>query len=288
MNRSSAFGLPSFHFQRAGGRLQVRKPRRKIPLRFRLVAALLGGTALFFLAAYEIHGFLISWPRLEVRDVRILCGDPGVRALIEDKLAGARWGNILLLDLGSIRTSVEEISWVKHTRVRKQFPSAVIVEAAPRRPAVLVERGAILLVDRDGAVLEPSSREARPDLPLVTDAGGFARDFEARVRLAVACLEDLPAEDRARIDRLDVTDLMDVVLTFKGSPTRLRLGDAQFGARTAEYLRNKDRWEREFGELESVHLWFADRVILKPVRPAGAGIPAPRGNPAAPRMKEAE
>lgn len=276
MNRMSAFGFPSFHFQRAGGRLQVRKPRRKIPLRLKLIAALLGGTALFFLAAYEIHAFLISWPRLDVRDVRILCGDPGVRALVHDKLAGACWGNILLLDLGSVRSSVEEIPWVKHTRIRKQFPSAVIVEAAPRRPAVLVEREGILLVDREGVVLEASSREARPDLPLVTDAGGFARDFEAKVRLAAACLEDLPAEDRARVDGLDVTDLMDVVLTFRGSATRIRLGDRLFGERTAEYLRNKDRWESRFGELESVHLWFADRVILNPVRTAGGGAPAPR------------
>ncbi len=269
MNRAATPGAPfAPNFRRASGRAGVRKPVKKVRLRFRHVLLLLGGTALFFVAAYETYSFVIGWPKLAVRTVEVVCADSRVGGLVSQAAAEARWGNILALDLDSVRREVQTIPWVREARVRKIFPSTLAIDVEPRRPAAWMRAETDVLLDAGGYPIETGVREARPELPLLTEEGRFAAEREDKVRRAFACLDDLSPEVRARIDFLDCTEPADIVIRFREDPTLVHLGDGGFGARAAEYLAGKAGWERTFGPLEYVYLWFADRVILKPVLPA--------------------
>lgn len=264
MNDTPSRTPHSVHFQRGAGRASLRKPGKKRALRAAHVLLILVGAALFFLAAYETFAFVITWPKLAVQDIRVACTDPRVKGLVSAAVATARGGNLLLLDMDRVRLDIEAVSWVKEARIRKIFPAALAVEAVLRRPAALVERETVLLIDDEGHVIESASREAQPELPLFVDEGRFLDGFKDKIGRAFACLADLPPEVRARVDVIDVSVPYDLVLRLRGSLTRLRLGDDLYGFRTSVYLEGKDRWEREFGELDTVILGLADRIVLQP------------------------
>ncbi len=269
-------GPVPLHFKRGGGSTRIKKPVHKFPLRTRHALYVLGGSALFFFAAFELYSFVITWPKFDVRSIRVACSDPSVRSLVQETAGAARWGNILLLDLNRARRDVEAIPWVKEARTRKVFPSSLAIEVVPRRPAALLEKDSLFLVDEEGAIIEQAGRTALPDLPLVTDAGRFVLDYDLKIKRAFACLNDLPAAVRARVDSLDLSDPSDVVLRFRGSRTRLFLGDDLYAARVADYLQRRDVWEREAGELDYVILWFEDRLVYRAF-PAEAASPVPSG-----------
>ena len=262
MTRPSDSGFT--RFQRGEGRARVKKPARKFPLRARHVLLLLGGSALFFFAAFELYSFVITWPKFDVHSVLVACPDASVRSLVQESADAASWGNILLLDLNRARRDVESIPWVKEARTRKVFPSGLAIDVIPRRPAALLEKDSLFLIDEEGAIIEQAGRTALPNLPVLTDTGRFAADGEFKVRRAFACLNDLPAGVRERVDALDLSDPSDIVLRFHGSRTRLFLGDAQYAVRVADYLERKEAWEREAGELDYVILWHGDRIVYRP------------------------
>jgi cell division septal protein FtsQ len=265
-------------FRRGEGGVRVKKPVRKFPLRARHVLLLLGGSALFFFAAFELYSFVITWPRFDVSDVQVACPDASVRSLVLESAGAARWGNILLLDLNRARRDVESIPWVKEARARKVFPAGLAIDVIPRRPAALLEKENLFLIDEEGAVIEQAGRTALPDLPVFTDTGRFVADGDLKVQRAFACLNDLPAGVRERVDSLDLSDPADVILRFRGSRTRLLLGDGLYASRVADYLERKEAWERQAGELDYVILWHEDRIVYRPFNPPPA---PPEGGTAA-------
>jgi hypothetical protein len=264
-------------FQRGRAGIRVKKTRRTFAFRFRHAAGLLTGAALLFFAAYEIYAFVITWPKLEVREIRTACPDPGVAALAAQAIESRAWGNLLLLDMSLVRAEARSVPWVKDARVRKVFPASLAIDVVPRRAAALLERETIVLVDEEGVVIEPSSRDARPDLPLFIDRNRFASDGQAKLRLALDCWNDLRPQDRDLVNTIDVSVPADVVVRFRGSETRVRLGDDLFGRRTAEYLAARERWEEAFGPLESVLLGLSNRVVLRPYPAETTHGPAPAG-----------
>jgi cell division septal protein FtsQ len=268
-------------FQRGEGRARVRKPVRKFPLRARHVFLLLGGSALFFFAAFELYSFVITWPKFDVRNVLVACPDASVRSMVQESAGAARWGNILLLDLNRARRDVESNPWVKEARTRKVFPAGLAIEVIPRRPAALLQKDSFFLIDEEGAVIEQAGRSALPDLPVFTDTGHFAVDYDLKIRRAFACLNDLPTGRREQVEALDLSDPADVVLRFRGSRTRLFLGDDHFAVRVADYLERQKAWETEAGELDYVILWNEDRIVYRPFAappavPAGSAAKPPK------------
>jgi cell division septal protein FtsQ len=286
VNRLNGPGPFTERYQRGDGLARVRKPVRKFSLRARHIVFVLGGAALFFFAAFELYSFVITWPRFDVRSVRVACSDPSVQQMVQDSAGSARWGNILLLDLDRARRDVESIPWVKEARTRKVFPAGLAIEVVPRRPAALLERDSLFLVDEDGAIIEQAGRDGLPELPLLTDAGRFLKDSEPKIKRAFACLNDLPANVRARVDSLDVSDPSSVILRFRGSRTRLFLGDDLFASRVADYLQRRESWEKEAGELDYVILWFEDRIIYRPFPTEPEGGTAAKAKAGAKPSKE--
>ena len=207
------------------------------------------------------------------------CADEAVRADVVRRLEGTHWGNILLLDLAKVRGRLEAVPWVKEARLRKVFPSSLPIGIIPRTPAALLRRDAVTLIDRDGVELQTAEPGAFPGLPLLFDGAGFAEDRMDKLRRAWECLDGLADGESLDVESIDLTDSSNAVLKFRAEPTRILLGDAGYGARLAGFLKNRERWTREFGLLEYVDLRFDDRVYLKPA--------ALTASAATPSLKEA-
>lgn len=278
MSRSFPTGFASsFHFQRGDGGTRLKKARKPGSPLFKQALAAFALAAVVFFSVHEIYLFVITWSRLEIRDVRVSCADESVRTGVVRHLEGTHWGNILLLDLSKIRGRLEAEPWVKEARLRKVFPSSLQIALVPRTPAALLRKEALILIDRDGVELEAAPPGTYPELPLLVDEAGFREDRADKLRRAWTCLDGLADGERLDVESIDLTDPANAVLKLRSAPTRILLGDAGFGARIADYLKNRERWTREFGLLEYVDLRFDDRVYLKPAAPsAGADTPSPK------------
>jgi cell division protein FtsQ len=100
----------------------------------------------------------------------------GQRHLTDAELStalGAGPGSLMLaFDTDAAKARLEQVPWVKHAQVMRLLPSTLQVVLDERVPfAIWQSRGRTYVVDAEGTVLAPASREAYADLPLVVGDG---------------------------------------------------------------------------------------------------------------------
>lgn len=105
--------------------------------------------------------------------------------------------SLLALDPEDVQARVESLDWVAAARVRRLWPSTLVVEVERRQSyARWRENGQVSVIDMNGERLLTERAADHPDLPLVVGAGAGP----AAQPLLIA-LEGLP-EVRARLDAL--------------------------------------------------------------------------------------
>jgi cell division protein FtsQ len=77
-----------------------------------------------------------------------------------------------LVDLAEVRTKLLAYPWIKDARVSRRLPDKLLIDIVEREPAAIWQNhGQLMLIDPSGVPLEPVSREAMPDLPLLVGDG---------------------------------------------------------------------------------------------------------------------
>lgn len=263
MNQADFLYAHPMQFQRGERKVQVKKPGRKVAIRIKHILISIGCVALLFFAIYKLYLFLITWDNLKIRDIQVACPNDRVRDHVLGMTRNMTWGNSFLLDISEIQKKLASYVWVKDVQVRKIFPSSLKIDIAARTPAALIKKETVDLIDEENVVLERAEPSAYPDLPLLLDERNFSQDSQEKLRLTWECLKSLSPEDKKRVEFLDLSDMGDVILQFRGSPTKIKLGAGAFSQNLDYYQRNIARWERELGALEYVDLRFPDRVYFK-------------------------
>lgn len=277
MSRPDTLFVHTLQFQRAEGKSRPKKDQRRTQSKALQTLLAIGLAAILFFVFYEIYIFVISWKNLEVKDVQIACPDETVKRGVVGQIRELRWGNVLLLDLRRVKARIESDPWVKEARLRKVFPSSVKIEITPRIPAALIRTDADTLIAEDGVELSKADREEYPGLPLFVDQGSFRNDRREKIALAWDCLRSLSAEDKADVESLDLSEPLNVVLTFRSCSTRLLLGDDLFAQKIAFFRENKDEMANAFGPPDYANLRIQGRIYFKPAGPKAenAAIPEP-------------
>lgn len=79
---------------------------------------------------------------------------------------------IIGYDTLAAQARIEQLPWIKHAEVMRLLPATMHVVIEERTPfAVWQVGGRTQLIDRDGRVIEPMSRDAFPSLPLIVGKG---------------------------------------------------------------------------------------------------------------------
>lgn len=250
-------------FQRGEGALRAKKAPRKIALRFRHVAAVFLMFAGIFYGLGRGYIFLISWDKLEIRAVDVVCARPGLAAEIDGAFTGKRLGNILLCDIENLRAQLKSFAWVKEARIQKVFPSALKIEVVERKPRAVLKTWRLSLVDGEGVELGAGDPAEAAGLPVLTDQDSFLKYRADKLKLAWDCLDGLSEADRSAVAALDLSDPESVEVTFKDDPVRVRLGERGFEESLRLYRARKLDWEARLGAaLASVDMRFEDRVYI--------------------------
>ena len=250
-------------YRRKRGKVETKKIHRKIKLKFKhILFAFLFLTG-FFYGFARLYLFLITWEKLDIKEVEIICQKEEVRRDIQHHMARKYLGNILLFDIEHLQKLLATHQWIENVHIRKIFPSTLRIETSERIPSAILEKEGNFLIDKDGILLKEISPGERADLPVLIDVGRFQNDYDRKLALAWTCLESLDASAREQIRVIDLSEYENVSLRMKNSDTWLKLGDGRFNEKYLAFLNNLALFER-YGPLEYIDFRYEDRFVLRP------------------------
>lgn len=141
---------------------------------------------LAFLAASALGGreavrHVVASPRFAVREIRVGKSDHATADELRE-LCGVRLGDRLLaIDPDAVATRVATHPWVAAARVRRELPSALVVEVTERRAVAAAMLGGLYLVDEGGRPFKRATWEEADGLAVIT---GVTREQYANLRVA--------------------------------------------------------------------------------------------------------
>lgn len=262
-SKAEHFIAQSSQFRRGDSQVKAKKIQRKLKLRHKHVALsffLLGG---FFFLVQQSYLFLITWDNLDIDQIEIQCRKPDIQIVTEQFLAKRNLGNILLLDIGRLRSTIETHRWIDEVHIRKKFPSTLIIDIQQRVPAALLKKRSYILIDREGIELEHLESETDLNLPLLIDEKKFRTNIEEKLQLAWDCLDDLPAFQKDAIETLDLSEYENVKVKHKESDTWIKLGNDRFSEKLQLYQSERKNLEK-YGTLDYVDMRIQNRLYFKP------------------------
>jgi len=260
-------------FQRQRRSLALKGSRKRRSLRAEHVLAMFALLAGFFFALDRAYLFLISWDDLTIRKIELRCGRASLRQDLEQFFKVRPLGNILLCDLPALRTAIKAHPWIEDVRIQKIFPATLKIEVLERVPFALLDKGGLVLVDRDGRVLQAPAAANAWACPVVRDEGGFRARYPEKWESARDCLEDLTPSERERLLSLECSDDGRITLEFRDDPIRLIVDGPSVRDKLDRFAARREELEGQFGPLEYADLRLADRIIVRPQEPAPANPP---------------
>ena len=263
LQRRSPNAQQDMHFRRHSNRLQTKKIQRKLKVRSIHVALWFTLMVLLFVGIQRLYLFLISWEKLDIQRVEIICSRADVRHEVERCLEGKYLGNILLFDIDRLQKTLSRQRWIQEVRIRKSFDPALRIIISERIPAAVLEGSPLVLIDREGVILEQITDDAYPNLPRLRGKQTAILGEKEKLELAWRCLDNLPLENRDQVETLDLSQYANIKIKFKDFPTWLILGNDRFQEKILAYQAEKSYLVR-FGVLEYADLRFSDRFIIKP------------------------
>jgi cell division septal protein FtsQ len=261
--KAAVFLSEPLHFRRKEKKSKPRKMQRRIKLKFRHILIsflLLSGLFTLFQRTYL---FLISWDKLNVDRIEVSCPKEKIAEDIRQFLEGKRLGNLLILDIHTLKEKLVVHPWIKDVRVRKKFPSTLKIAILERQPFAVLKGSCLSLIDREGIKLQEISSLYNWDLPLFVDENNFNKDIAEKLNLAWAFLDNLNPSMRESVATVDLTEHETVKVRLKESPTWIIIGENQFQERMKLYLA-QEPYLKEYGPLEYIDLRFEERIYIKP------------------------
>lgn len=154
---------------------------------------------------------VVASPRFAVREVR---ADATLHVAREDivQLSGVAEGDQLLaVDTDVVAARVARHPWVSTVRVRRQLPSALVIEVVERRAVASVLLGTLYLIDDAGRPFKRATLDEAEGLTVIT---GIARDqytlarfaTEAALREALGLLNAYGSADGLAARRVGAVD----------------------------------------------------------------------------------
>jgi cell division protein FtsQ len=164
----------------------------------------------------------------------------GIHYLAEEEVlaaSGLKPGEgMFRLDLKSAQAKVAALPWVKRVMFERRLPQNILISVEERRPAALLDAGALWGVDAEGRLLSPSQRLLDEDLPLLSGVSVGPEDVgntrvAERLNPALGFLSFLKKEDAALyadVSEVQASHPDDLRVTFMDGTL------ARFGAEAGE------------------------------------------------------
>jgi cell division septal protein FtsQ len=153
-----------------GGALRALAARLAFVGKVLAAAAFLAGS---LYGGQRLVRHVVASPRFALREIRV-DGTPHVSRDDLVALAGATLGERLLsVDTDAVAARVAAHPWVASVRVRRQLPSALVIDVVERHAVAAALLGTLYLLDETGRPFKRATLDEADGLPVIT---GVARD----------------------------------------------------------------------------------------------------------------
>lgn len=137
-----------------------------------LVASASGLTAL----AGQQFAYATANAGFEVRRVEVRGVERMNELKVYERVLGQKDQAMALVDVGALRDSIRQLSWVEDARISRQLPDTIVVDVVEREPYAALEKpGRLMLVDATGHLLEPVSRANSKGMLQISGMGAQAQ-----------------------------------------------------------------------------------------------------------------
>ncbi len=160
-------------------------------------------------------------------------------------------GNILRIDLHSLKTRLEKETWIKKVEIQRILPSDLVIYIQERSPSAILEiSGELMLADSDGTLLDVyDPAYGKLDSPVIKgflgkDAAEFRRNQEenaARIRQALDMLAEIGSGSSSyarRISEIDVSEPANLKILLVDDSAEIYLGEEDYLKRFCKLMDN--------------------------------------------------
>ncbi len=150
---------------------------------------------LFMAGAAALLAALVVWvgrlPLLPIREVSVMNELREVRrGDIEDSLADYLHGGFFSADLEKLRLSLEQLPWVRHAEVRRQWPADIEIRIEEHVPVAYWGQESGQLVNSHGEIFTAELRNTPDDaMPVLYGPSGFVPEMLSYFQLASELLK---------------------------------------------------------------------------------------------------
>jgi cell division protein FtsQ len=175
--------------------------------------------------------------------------------------------SVFAIPLEERRRRLLAIDWVADASVLRIWPDRISVHIREREPVafVLFRGGLPLLIDREGALLDPPA-QAQFTFPVLSGVGpeDTVEQRRERVHLMLRVQDELGyvAKDISEINTADL-DSIRIVAQVDQHAVELLLGDANFASRVRNFLSNYPEIRKRSPEVKTFDLRLDDRITAK-------------------------
>jgi cell division protein FtsQ len=208
--------------------------------------------------------FMLSHERKDALSIQGVVHAP--RGKVERVFAEDFERSVFSVPLGERRRRLLAIDWVEDAAVSRVWPDRLMVRIRERKPvAFVVLRGATLLVDAHGVLLDPPPQAnfAFPVLRGVLEDEAEAQRRE-QVRLLLRVQEELgyQAKDISEVNVAD-PDNVRIMAQVEGQPVELIMGDERFGRRYQNFAGHYSEIRKRSPEAKLFDLRLDDRITVR-------------------------
>jgi len=185
---------------------------------------------------------------------------------VQRVFAGDFGRSIFSVPIDERRRRLLAIDWIEDASVLRIWPDRLNVEIRERRPVAFVFlRSGVLLIDRQGVLLDPPS-QAQFTFPVLSGVREDETDEQRgdRVRSMLRVQEDLGylAKDVSEVNAAD-TENIRIVAQVENRAIELILGDANFLRRYQNFLNHYPEIRKRSPEVKTFDLRLDDRITAK-------------------------
>jgi cell division protein FtsQ len=223
------------------------------------------------MAALRVRRFALDDPQFRLsRDKADALTIEGLRHASRTKVQRVftgDWGrSIFSVPIEERRRRLLAIDWVEDASVLRIWPDRLTVQVHERRPVAFVFlRSGVLLIDRQGVLLDPPS-QAQFTFPVLSGVREDETDEQRRERVrAMLRVQDELAYLAKDVSEVNVADLENIriVAQVEQRALELILGDANYARRYQNFLNNYPEIRKRSPEVKTFDLRMDDRITAK-------------------------
>lgn len=174
--------------------------------------------------------------------------------------------SIFAAPLEERRRRLLAVDWVEDASVLRIWPDRISVRVRERVPVAFVFlRGVVLLIDREGVLLDPPP-QAQFTFPVLSGVREDEPDDQRRekVRLLMRIQDELGylSKDVSEIDTSDLDNIR-IVAQVDQRAVELIVGDGNFARRVQNFMSNYPEIRKRSPEVKTFDLRLDDRITAK-------------------------